>query len=327
MKKVLITTVPFADRNRLPLELLDGVGVEWLINPLGRKLNEDELADMIEDVDVLIAGTEPISEKVLSRANRLKLISRVGIGLDSVNLIKARELGIAVSYTPDAPAPAVAELTIGLMLSLLRNIHVANSELHKGVWHRHFGRRIPEITLGVIGAGRIGGRVLRRLTAFGSPRILINDTNPVPDVTDKLKLEWVDKDTIYREADVITLHVPLTKKTKNMIGYSELKKMKPDACIINASRGGIVNETDLERVLHEGHLSGAAIDVFENEPYTGGLSKIERCLLTSHMGSMSVDCRTKMEIEATEEVVRFLKKEPLQGLVPTTEYDNQKESL
>ena len=220
MKKVLITTVPFADRNRLPLELLDGADVKWLINPLGRKLNEDELADMIEDVDVLIAGTEPISEKVLNRANSLKLISRVGIGLDSVNLIKARELGIAVSYTPDAPAPAVAELTIGLMLSLLRSIHVANSELHTGIWHRHFGRRIPEITIGVIGAGRIGGRVLRRLTAFGSPRILINDKDPVPDVTDKLKLEWVDKDTIYREADVITLHVPLTKKTKNMIGAS-----------------------------------------------------------------------------------------------------------
>lgn len=327
MPKVLITTVPFADNNRLPLELLDGVGVEWLINPLGRKLNEDELADMIKDVDVLIAGTEPIGEKVLNRANRLKLISRVGIGLDSVDLIKARELGIDVSYTPDAPAPAVAELTIGLMLSLLRNIHVANSELHKGVWHRHFGRRIPEITIGVIGAGRIGGRVVRRLAAFGSPRILINDINPVPDVTDKLKLEWVDKEAIYREADVIILHVPLTKKTQNMIGYSELKKMKPDACIINVSRGGIVNESDLERVLNEGHLSGAAIDVFENEPYTGGLCKIERCLLTSHMGSMSVDCRTKMEIEATEEVVRFFQKKSLQGLVPTSEYDIQEQNL
>ena len=130
-----------------------------------------------------------------------------------------------------------------------------------------------------------------------------------------------------READVIILHVPLTKKTQNMIGYSELKKMKPDACIINVSRGGIVNESDLERVLNEGHLSGAAIDVFENEPYTGGLCKIERCLLTSHMGSMSVDCRTKMEIEATEEVVRFFQKKSLQGLVPTSEYDIQEQNL
>jgi D-3-phosphoglycerate dehydrogenase / 2-oxoglutarate reductase len=327
MFKVLITTVPFAERNKLPLELLDGVGVEWLINPLGRKLNEDELANMIEDVDVLIAGTEPIGEKVLNRANRLKLISRVGIGLDSVNLIKAKELGIAVSYTPDAPAPAVAELTIGLMLSLLRNIHLANNQIHQGIWQRHFGRRIPEITIGVIGAGRIGGRVLRRLAAFGSPRILINDINPMPDVTDKLKLEWVDKETIYREADLITLHVPLTNKTKNMVGYKELKKMKPDACIINASRGGIINEVDLERALSEGHLSGAAIDVFENEPYAGSLSKIERCLLTSHMGSMSVDCRTKMEIEATEEVVRFFQKKPLQGSVPKNEYNIQNEAL
>ena len=324
MPKVLITTVPFAEKNKLPLELLSGAGVDYLVNPLDRKLNEEELADMIEDVDVLIAGTEPITDKVLSRAKRLKLISRVGIGLDNVDLNKAKQLGINVSYTPDAPAPAVAELTIGLMLALLRHTHVANTQMHQGIWHRHFGRRIPEVTIGIIGTGRIGGRVLRRLAAFGSPRILVNDLSPNPDVTDKLKLEWVDKMTIYRESDVVSLHVPLTGQTKNMIGYDDLKSMKSDACIINSSRGGIINEEDLERVLNEGHLSGAAIDVFDKEPYLGGLNKIERCLLTSHMGSMSVDCRTKMEIEATEEVVRFFTNKPLQGAVPQCEYDAQK---
>ena len=121
MSKVLITTVPFAERNKLPLELLDGAKANYVINPIGRRLNEDELAEMIVDFDVLIAGTEPITDKVLSRAKSLKLISRVGIGLDNVDLNKAAELGISVSYTPDSPAPAVAELTIGLMLSLLRH--------------------------------------------------------------------------------------------------------------------------------------------------------------------------------------------------------------
>lgn len=327
MPKVLITTVPFADKNRLPLELLEGAGLDYVINPLGRKLTEDELADLIEDFDVVIAGTEPITKKVLGRARKLKLISRVGIGLDSVDLIEADKRGIQVSFTPDAPAPAVAELTIGLMLTLLRHIHVANSQMHQGVWHRHFGRRIPEITIGIIGTGRIGGRVLRRLAAFGSPRILVNDIRPTPNVADKLKLEWVDKETIYREADLISLHIPLTSHTKNMIGYDELKKMKPDAIVINASRGGIINEQDLAVIMNEGHLSGAAIDVFEQEPYAGPLTKIERCLLTSHMGSMSIDCRTKMEIEATEEAVRFCAGQPLQGSVPSGEYDVQKQGL
>src|SRR5207244_3528827 len=128
--KALITTVPFADKNRLPLEQLASAGVEYLINPLGRRLKEEELAEMVAEVDVLIAGTEPITERVMSRAARLKLISRVGIGLDSVDLLAAEKRGIKVCYTPDAPAPAVAELTIALMLCLLRSVHVANLQLH-----------------------------------------------------------------------------------------------------------------------------------------------------------------------------------------------------
>jgi len=325
--KVLITTVPFGAKNRLPLELLESAGIEYLINPIGRKLKEDELADMVTDFDVLIAGTEPITDKVMSRASNLKLISRVGIGLDSVDLLAAERRGIKVSYTPDAPAPAVAELTIGLMLSLLRSVHVANAQLHRGEWHRHFGRRIPEVTIGVIGVGRIGQRVLRRLSIFGTPRVLVNDLHPDTNVVPQLKLEWTDKEEIYKQADVICLHVPLTSYTKNMIRSEHLALMKPDAIIINTSRGGIINEQDLADTLNAGRLDGAAIDVFEKEPYTGPLADIERCLLTSHMGSMSIDCRTNMEIQATEEVVRFLTSEPLQGVVPAEEYDVQRQGL
>ena len=327
MPKILITTVPFADKNHLPIELLESAGIDYLINPIGRKLKENELAEMISDFDVLIAGTELITEKVMSRASKLKLISRVGIGLDGVDLVAAKKAGIHVSYTPDAPAPAVAELTIGLMLSLLRNVHVVNAQMHQGIWYRHFGRRIPEITIGIIGVGRIGGQVLRRLSSFGAPRILVNDIHPNILVTDKLNLEWVDKEIIYREADLISLHLPLTSKTKNMIQYDQLKSMKSDAMIINTSRGGIINEIDLAKVLNEGHLSGAAIDVFEEEPYSGELVKIERCLLTSHMGSMSVDCRSKMEIEATQEALRYLSGQPLLGTVPDAEYEVQREGL
>lgn len=320
MLNVLISTVPFADKNSLPIELLSGVGANFVINPIGRKLMEEELADLIVDFDILIAGTEPITAKVLSRAHKLKLISRVGIGLDNVDLLEAQKRGILVSYTPDAPAPAVAELTIGLMLSLLRNIHLANKQMHEGEWNRFFGRRIPEITIGIIGVGRIGGRVLRRLSSFGTPRILVNDINPNRNVADKLKLEWVDKETIFKEADLVSLHLPLTSQTRDLVKKEQLLSMKKDALIVNTSRGGIINENDLFEVLEKGHLDGAAIDVFEKEPYNGNLSKIERCILTSHMGSMSIDCRVKMEIEATEEAVRFISNIPLKGLVPSNEY-------
>lgn len=325
--KVLITTVPFGDKNSLPLELLQQCNADFLINPLGKKLTEDELAEMIGDFDVLIAGTEMITEKVMSNAPKLKMISRVGIGLDGVDLQAAQRRGIKVSYTPDAPAPAVAELTIGLMISLLRSVQIANSQLHSGQWHRYFGKRIAECTVGVIGVGRIGTRVINRLAAFGTPRLLINDVVSNKELGRKFKVDWVDKETLYRESDIITLHLPLSKSTKNMIGHKELLMMKPDAAIINTSRGGIINEDALYDVMRDGHLNGAAIDVFVNEPYSGDLAQIERCILTAHMGSMSVDCRTRMEIEATEEVVRLIKGEKLMSEVPEAEFLSQLQGL
>ena len=325
--KALITTVPFGNKNRLPLELLEGAGIDYTINPLNKKLTEDELAELIEGFDVVIAGTEPITERVMERGSKMKLISRVGIGLDSVDLLAARRRGIQVSYTPDAPSPAVAELTLGLMICLLRFVHVSSSQLHRGIWQRHLGRRLANVTIGIIGLGRIGVRVLNRLQAFGTPRLLVNDLLPNAELNRRFKLEWVDKETLYREADLITLHVPLTRNTKNMITKEQLLLMKPDAIVINTSRGGIINEDDLYEVMKDGHLSGAAIDVFEHEPYTGKLQEIERCIITAHMGSMSEDCRARMEIEATEEVIRFFKGQDLQSSAPQEEYEAQEQGL
>jgi len=327
MPKVLITTVPFADKNRLPIELLRKGNISYLINPIGRKLKERELVDMIADFDVIIAGTELITEEVMTQGKNLKFISRVGIGLDSVDLLAAERLGIKVSYTPNAPAPAVAELTVGMMLSLLRYVQLANSQMHQGLWHRYFGRRISEITIGIIGFGRIGQGVIDRLTSFRPYKILVNDINNEVEFTSMSWIQFATKEQILEQADLISLHVPLTSKTKNMICYDELKTMKKDAIIINTSRGGIINELDLAKVLNEGHLAGAAIDVFEKEPYDGELKDIERCLLTSHMGSMSIDCRSLMEIEATKEAVRFLSGQSLQSKVPMEEYDVQRQGL
>ena len=155
MAKVLITTVPFGGRDRLPIELLENAGIEYLINPFNIKITEDQLADFVTDFDVIIAGTEPITEKVLNKASRLKFISRVGIGLDNVDLLAAQKRDIKVSYTPDAPAPTVAELTLGFMLSTLRSVYVSNSQIHQGQWYRNLGRRLEEITVGIIWVGRI----------------------------------------------------------------------------------------------------------------------------------------------------------------------------
>lgn len=324
--RVLITTVPFGNKNRQSLDLLEKSKIEYLINPLNRKLTEDELINMINDFDAVIAGTDKITEKVINSTTKLKHISRVGIGVDSVDLIAAKKKGIKVSYTPDVPAPAIAELTIGMMLTLLRSTHVSNLRMHKGEWHRVFGRRLSNVNIGLIGVGRVGVRVIKHLQSFGSPNILANDlSSSVKEL--ELPVNWVEKEKIFKEADIITLHLPLTKLTKDLVKKNHLMSMKKDAIIINTSRGGIINETDLFNVMKSGHLSGAAVDVFEHEPYNGPLKEIERCLLTSHMGSMSIDCRTKMEIEATEEVIRFLEGKLLKREVPEEEYDAQRKEL
>jgi D-3-phosphoglycerate dehydrogenase len=331
MPKILITTVPFGEKDKTPVNLLKDAGIEYVINPLNKKLTEDELADVVSDFDLIIAGTEPITKKVMDRASNLKMISRVGIGLDSVDLLEAKKQKISVSYTPDAPAPAVSELTIGLMLTLLRSVHLSNMEMHKGNWHRFFGRRLSEVTVGIIGAGRIGSGVVKHLKGLGTSKILLNDISHDYESSDKLNknlnISWVDKDAIYQQADIITIHTPLTAQTKNMVRKEQLFSMKRDAIIINTARGGIVNEQDLYDVMQENYLSGAAIDVFDFEPYNGKLREIQRCILTAHMGSMSVDCRARMEVEATEEAIRFLTDQPLKGVVPEGEYVVQREGL
>jgi D-3-phosphoglycerate dehydrogenase len=148
----------------------------------------------------------------------------------------------------------------------------------------------------------------------------VNDLNPVPNLVPELKLEWVGKDDIYENADIISLHLPLTPLTRDMIRAEHLAVMKHDAMLVNTSRGGIINENALHDALVAGKLGGAAIDVFEHEPYTGPLAGLDRCVLTCHMGSMSQDCRSRMEIEATEEAVRYLRGLDLQRPAPEDEY-------
>ena len=321
--KVLVSTAPFGLTNTSPITLLEKAGIDFSMNPFGRKMSEDELAEMIGEYDCLIAGTESISRKVLNNATRLKLIARVGIGLDSVDLAQAQKQKIRVTYTPDAPSSAVSELTVALMLSTLRSVHISNNRMHNYHWERFLGRRLSESVIGVIGIGRIGSRVIEHLSGFKCKRVLGNDTDPLAKSRVPKYVTMVDKDIIYREADVITIHVPLTGETRGMIDRRQFEMFKKTSILINTARGGIVVEKALRKALVDKKIFAAAIDTFENEPYKGSLCGVKQCLLTSHMGSMSEDCRERMELEATQEVVRLAKGQSLAQEVPRSEYHSQ----
>jgi len=319
--RVLVTTVPFGEFDSWPIEELGKIdSLELVINPINRKLKEHELRDMISDYDLLIAGTEPITRSVLENAHRLKLISRVGIGLDSVDLHAARDLGIKVSYTPDAPSAAVAELTIAHMLNLMRRLPTIDSAVRNGIWKRHQGDRLATKTIGLVGIGRIGTRVLKHLQGFHPERILINDLVQSPEVEKIFNAEWVSKEELYRESDIISLHIPLNKNNYNLISSSDIAQMKKTSYLINTSRGGIISEKDLYQALANGDLAGAAIDTFEKEPYGGKLVELDNCYISCHMGSMTKDCRARMEIEATQDVLRYINDEKLLQEVPESEY-------
>jgi D-3-phosphoglycerate dehydrogenase len=320
MASVLVSTFPFARHDPGPLTLMREANLDVRLNPLERRLRTSELADLLGDTDILIAGTEPITLDVLRQAPRLRLIARVGIGLDNVPLLEARAAGIRVCYTPDGPSPAVAELTIGLMLSLLRGIHGADRRVRDGSWHRVLGRRLGDVTVGIVGVGRVGRLVARHLGGFPGVRILANDLRPDEAFGRQHGLEWKDKDTVYRDADIITLHLPLTAATRRLITGREIERMKPGVLLVNTSRGNMIDEAELAAALRAGRVGGAAIDVFEHEPYGGELIGVDRAVLTCHMGSMTEDCRARMEMEAAQDVVRFARGEPLLREVPEEEF-------
>jgi D-3-phosphoglycerate dehydrogenase len=324
-KRVLITTSPFAESDSRSLDLLRDAGITYTLNPFGRRLKPEEFAQLIGPYEAVIAGTEPITEQALQGAQGLRLIAHTGIGLDNIPLEAARRQGVAVTYTPSAPSPAVAEFTIGQMLTLLRGTVHADRGMRQGIWNRRIGRRIGGLGIGVIGAGRVGRLVIQHIQSFKPGRILANDLVIDDAFAARAGVAWTDKGTIYREADVITLHVPLTRHTRGMIGRRELESMKPNAILINTSRGGIIDEAALAAALRARPNLSAAIDVFEEEPYAGELTGLENCLLSCHMASCTNDCRLQMEVEAAMEVIRYFRREPFANPVPEAEYLIQNE--
>lgn len=300
MRIVVISTTAFAEHDRSPLELLERNGYKILTNPYGRKITPVELLGLAKDAVGLIAGTESIEEPTLLKLPKLKMISRCGVGLDNVDLAAAKRNNIKVANTPDAPTLAVAELTVGLILNLLRKITIMDSAIRRNHWQKLTGNLLLNKKVGIIGFGRIGKKVAQLLKSFGC-QIAYTDPN-ISSASGEL--ENMSKEELLTWADIITIHVSCAN---TILGSDEFKRLKKGAWIVNVSRGEAVEEPALLKALQDNDISGAAIDVFAQEPYSGKLREFENVILTPHIGSYAQEARIKMELEAAQNLIEGLK--------------------
>jgi D-3-phosphoglycerate dehydrogenase len=300
--KILIGTSSFAEKNRTPMDRLKAAGYEVIDNPFRRKLTKEELIDLLrEDVVGLIAGLETLDREVLANS-RIRAISRVGAGISNVDLEAARDLGIRVFSTPDAPTNSVAELTIGAMLSLLRMIPQMDKALHEGQWQKRVGLQLQGKTVAIIGYGRIGRRVAELLAPFGV-EILVVDPYVEENACEGCRKASLRE--ALSEADIVTLH---TSGHDCIIGEKEFSGMKKGAYLLNVSRGEVISEDALKKAIENGTVAGAWVDTFENEPYKGPLCGFPNVILTPHVGSYTAECRLRMENEAVDNLLDYLKK-------------------
>jgi D-3-phosphoglycerate dehydrogenase / 2-oxoglutarate reductase len=299
--RVAIGPSSFAEADRAPLHALQQAGVEIVPNPFGRRLTEDETIAHLRDVDGLVAGLEPLTERVLAASPRLKAIARVGIGMDNVDHAAAAARQVKVSNTPDEPARAVAELTVTALLALLRQLVPSDAALRAGGWKKIIGRGVAEETVLLVGFGRIGRRVAELLAPYGC-RILVTDPALPPDGV-PAGLESVALQDGLRQATVVSLHAGGRAR---LLGAAELETMPKGALLLNSARGELVDEAALVAALESGHLGGAWFDVFWQEPYTGPLATAPNVILTPHVGTYTRECRLGMETTAVRNLLRDL---------------------
>ncbi len=298
MKKVFISTSTFAEFDTAPVELLRRSGFEVDLNPLRRALTKDEILKLASGAHGLIAGTELIDAEILKALKDLKVISRCGSGTDNVDLKAAKELNIKVFNTPDGPTLAVAELTVGLILDSLRHISDMDRQLRAGKWKKQMGSLLHKKNIGIIGFGRIGNRVAKLLAQFEPNLAFYDIVAQKGDRCCALKplselLSW---------ADVVTLHCS-AQDDKPVIGKEELKQVKKGCILVNVSRGSAVDEDALYEALKSGRLGGAALDVFNIEPYSGRLRELDNVILTPHIGSYAKEARIEMEMQAVKNLL------------------------
>jgi len=284
---------------------------EFKVTVLDKRLPEAELLALVGDAHALVVRSETkITKKVLEAAAQLKVVGRAGVGVDNVDVDAATARGVVVMNTPGGNTVTTAELTFFMLGALARKIPAAHATMAGGKWDRKQfqGAELCGKTLGVLGAGRIGTEVAKRALAFGM-RVLAYDPFLTEGRARQIGIEAVlDPDVIYREADFITVHMPVTKETRGMINAGSIAKMKPGVRIVNCARGEIVNEGDLIAALQSGKVGGAALDVFAVEPLPADhpLRQLPNVVLTPHLGASTEEAQEKCGIEVAEIITSFL---------------------
>jgi len=303
--RVLITSRSFSKTTDHALELLKKNNFQVVYQP--GPFKEAQLIDKVKDIDAMIVGADEVSEKVINGANKLKVISMHGSGVDRICLDAATKKKIIVTNVPGGNAEAVADLTWAFILSLARNIIEADQSVKRGEWRTFLGIDVFQKTLGIIGMGNIGKAVARRSKGF-EMNILAYDIIKDKEFAQKLGVTYTSLDTLLKESDYITIHVPLTKETYELINAEKLKLMKETAFLINMSRGAIVNEEDLAKFVLEGKIAGAATDVFSIEPPAtdNPLLRTPGIITTPHMGARSYNALNHISLKAAQNVIDVL---------------------
>lgn len=306
MVKVLVTARSFAlcDEAKALLES-QGYLITW--NPVGRPLKEAELLELIPGMDALITGTDEVTEKVIAAGMpTLKVIGKYGVGYDNINVAAAQEHGIQVTYTPGVLTKSVAELAMGLLMAVTRNIAAMDQLVRHGKWERITGTELSGKTIGIVGTGNIGREVAKRAVAFDM-NIIAFDVWPNPDFAAQYGIKYVSLEELFKKADFISLHAPSTPETVGMIHAKSLQSMKNTAVLINTARGDLIVEEDLIKALQEGVIAGAGLDTFAVEPLLDErFFSLKNVVLTPHAGSNTRETVARMSIMVATDVVAVL---------------------
>lgn len=282
------------------------------------KLSEDEICAIASEYHGIVVRSETkITKKIMDHATQLKVVGRAGVGIDNIDVDYATLKGIVVVNTPDGNTIAAAELTVGMMLALARNIPQADQSLRQGQWNRskYTGVELRKKNLGVVGYGKIGSEVVKICKAIGM-NILVFDPYVSQEVAKRAGIEVTTLDRVLRESDIITFHMPLTAETKHMICTEQFAIMKEGVKVINVARGGIIDEAALYQAIVSKKVSGAAIDVFEKEPQTESpLFTLPEVVVTPHLGASTQEAQVNVAIDVAYEMGRVLRSEPVQNAV------------
>lgn len=269
-----------------------------------------DFATALEGADALIVrSATTVDAALLEKGARLKVIGRAGVGVDNIDISAATDKGVAVVNAPSGNTFAAAEMTMALILATMRHVAAADASLRAGRWDRNLfqGAELRGRQLGLVGAGRIGAEVAIRCQAFGTD-VIIYDPYLSEERAAEIGSRLTDLDEVVTTSDVISLHVPLTDETRGIIDEAAIMRMKPGTYVVNASRGGVVNEADLAAALESGHLGGAALDVYEDEPLNEGspLRKAPNLTLTPHLGASTVEAQEHVAVEVAANVAAVL---------------------